>query len=184
MKFLKYKFAAFFSHHMGLEVPMKPFSAVDHAGLIAGGRPGRFLTSRLKGADRIGILTGILYLKKGMPRASRDDLQAAAIATLEELSAVKSVPVSKCVKDNGWETEPVTFEDMKLQIQRTVYEIFGTSKFTESDFERPFAPSLKANYTSARSDLGTFGTLLDEGLLQEDADEWAEPMFLSEKKSV
>jgi hypothetical protein len=182
MKFLKYKFAAYFSHHMGLEIPPKPFEVDDHTGVIASGRPGRFLTARIKGSDRIGILTGILYLKKGMPRASKDDLQAAAIATLNELSSVKAVPVSKCVKNDGWSDVPITLEVMLDQIRRTVYEIFGGHKFYEADFEKPFAPSLRANYTSSRSAFGTFGTLFDDGLLREDASQWIEPMFLSEVK--
>nr|UQB76056.1 RNA-dependent RNA polymerase [Flumine narna-like virus 58] len=54
---------------------------------------------------------------------------------------------------------------MLEQLRRTTFEVFGRAKMTEKDLFKPYAPSIRANFTDARSDFGTLGSLVDRKLL-------------------
>jgi len=179
MKFLKYKFSAFFSYHLRGELPKAPFDVPDHPGHVIGGSAGRFLSLQLRGmrpgSPRKNFITalelcvGVLYLKKGMPRASEADLAAACLKTSKVLTETQRLPTC----DIPYLDRTVQFPDILKQIQRTCVEIVRTappgmvSEFGPSVLHRPYAPSIKANVVDNRMNFGTLGTLFREGFIVE-----------------
>jgi hypothetical protein len=170
MKFLKYKFFSFFSHHLGGPLPKKPFDLPDDPGQLLSSTGGRFIKRimRSPGARRFAV--GVLYLKKAMPRADEAMLEEARQETKKFLTEDHPVPPCTVVDFSG---EPVALSHILEQVRRTVREICrprrGQPKFRidESVLHHPYAPSVKANYVDTRSRLGTFGTLFNEGFLEE-----------------
>jgi hypothetical protein len=169
IKFLKYKLAAFFSDFLQVELPPKPFDVEDHSMHLVGGRCGRFIHQLLKTDRALSFATGILYSKKGMPRPDEQMLAAALIATKKVLTTLRPVPVSAILVSDltSWESEtrPLSLIDMGDEVERTCMEVFRGYKLSEEDLHREFAPSVKATYTSSRSKLGTFGDLVESGLI-------------------
>jgi hypothetical protein len=105
-------------------------------------------------ADSFAV--GILYSKKGMPRPEKDALEQASVSTKKTLTTGKAVPFSPF-------TDKVR---LAVEIRRSCTEIFKR-RITVADLEKPYAPSIKANYVDSRSDFGTFGTLMDEAMLMD-----------------
>jgi len=167
MKFLKYKISAFFSIVLGEVLPPCPFSTRDNPLHLIGGRAGRFVSKILKTSSRLQFATGILYLKKGLARPGKKELDAAVSATKKVLTNLRNVPVPTIDFIDDWDNqlEPLTLTDMSYQIRRTVRDVFVGHKITERDLHKPYAPSIKANYVDSRSKFGTFGTLVDVGLI-------------------
>lgn len=158
MKFLKYKFAAFFSFVINDKLPPKPFTQDDLPSSLVGSSAGRFIRCMLKKKNRLEFAIGILYLKKGMPRPDDKAVEKQAIKTYELLTSTHEP--SQCVFDDI----EYTVDDLIIEVQRTARELFDNTEMTESDLHTPYAPSVKANYTMARSDLGTFGTLTNKSV--------------------
>jgi hypothetical protein len=175
IKFLKYKLAAFFSDFLGVVVPKQPFKHPDHPMLLLGGRGARFIRKILKTDRALSFATGILYLKKGMPRPDESMLEAARIATKEVLTHPRPIPVSRILVNDqtAWEEpwRPLSLEDMADEVRRTCFEVFRGHKFTEEDMHKMYAPSVKASYTSNRSALGTYGDLIESGLITDITDQ-------------
>jgi len=161
MKFLKYKFSAFFSYYLQVELPKAPFPVRDHPGILLGGTGCRFMRKVLRGPDSLQFATGVLYLKKGMPRALESELKAAIEKTKKVLTTHQPLPV---IPDC-----PASFGELLEECRRTVREVFHHDgkfvKFTERDLLRPCAPSIKACYQAGRGELGTFGCLIRDGYL-------------------
>jgi len=169
IKFLKYKLAAFFSDFLDVELPPKPFDVPDHAMHLVGGRAGRFIHQLLKTDRALSFATGVLYSKKGLPRPDEQMLAAALIATKKVLTTPRPVPVSSImVSDHeSWDDiqRPLSLADMAKEVERTCMEVFGGHKLTEEQLHKEYAPSVKATYTASRSKLGTFGDLVQAGLI-------------------
>lgn len=161
MKFLKYKFSAFFASYLGGDMPKAPFPVPDHPSMLLGSTGGRFIRKMMLPRDELSLefAIGVLYLKKASPRALDREIAAALEKCKWVLTTPQPIPqLPNC---------PVTFDDLRAECRRTVREIFrpeGTKvRFTLEDLHRPFAPSLRANVRSRRCDLGTFGQLRDQG---------------------
>jgi len=176
MKFLKYKFAAFFSHHLGGALPACPFDVPDHPSDLLGSTGGRFIRRVMRSPEAFEFALGILYIKKAMPRADEADLKKACLDTKKILTTLHPVPVSKV----PYRDRVVQLLDVKEQVRRTCVEICRATpgkvkpRIDEKVLHKPQAPSIKANYTSSRARLGTFGDLRKDGYLgvdQYDADE-------------
>jgi hypothetical protein len=175
IKFLKYKTAAFFSDFLGTELPPRPFdSETDHPMHLVGGTAGRFITQLMKTPHAMSFAVGVLYLKKGLPRPDEQQLQAAIIATKKVLTSPRPVPISQIQVPNPdlWsdtDSLPLSLDHMDLECDRVVDEIFtGHRLDVVKDLERrPCAASTKASVTSARSAFGTYGDLIDLGLIED-----------------
>jgi len=157
MKFLKYKFAAFFSFVIKDELPPKPFTQEDNPSHLVGGSAGRFIRLQLRKKDRLEFATGILYLKKGMPRPNKLAVEKQTLKTYELLTTTHEPEM--CVVNS----KKFTINHIIHEVQRTASELFYQYPIHESDLHIPYAPSVKANYVDSRRDLGTFGTLIDYG---------------------
>jgi len=151
IKFLKYKLAAFMSHHLGGTLPEKPFSVEDHPNQLAGSSLGRFFRLIAETDRARSFAVGILYSKKGMPRPEKDALEQALVSTKKVLTTTKPTPSSP------FSSKAVIAEE----VRRTCMEVFK-SRIRDTDFYHPYAPSVKANYVDSRSKFGTFGTLMDD----------------------
>jgi hypothetical protein len=181
IKFLKYKFAAFFSHYLKLELPPCPFPKTmlafgDCPGILVGGRAGRFLNRMMKGKNGLELAVSLLYMKKGLPRPDEEDLFVATVETFKVLTEEHPVipthlKVPHFSEDAMWEevnpTRPFGMEDLRLEVVRTIQEVFKGHEITDEDLHRPYAPSVKSNYLKTRLGLGTFGALLEHGYLSD-----------------
>jgi hypothetical protein len=171
MKFLKYKLSSFFSDFLQVELPPCPFTIPDHPMHLVGGSAGRFVYQVMKTDRALSFATGVLYLKKGMPRPDEQLLAKALVATKKVLTTPRPVPVSEIMISDGesWDrvARPVTLDDMAVQVRRTCREVFGGYTITSKDLHYPRAPSIRADYVSSRSKFGTFGSLIDEGLIKD-----------------
>jgi len=155
IKFLKYKLAAFMSYHLDNPLPKKPFSGDDLPNQLAGGSLGRFIKLKFEDPEiAIQFCVGVLYLKKGMPRPTDLALEQAKMETKKVLTSVQQPHASP------FSSTAVIAEE----VRRTCVEIF-TRRIRRKDLEKPYAPSVKANYVDSRSKFGTFGTLMDEHFL-------------------
>jgi hypothetical protein len=167
IKFLKYKTSAFFSNYLETEPPARPFPVDDSPAFLACGRLGRWMCMIMRTPMAPGFATGILYLKKGMPRPGPDALSKALASTKKVLTTRNPGPLSDFLSRSR----------LIEELQRTTREIFQGQHMTEEDLLRPYAPSIRANYTDSRSDFGTLGSLYDAGLLEFQADSNAYPPY-------
>jgi len=170
IKFLKYKQAAFFAHYLGGPIPEKPFARMDHPSDLLGSTAGRFIRRIMKGPHALEFAEGVLYAKKAMPRPQQSDLDTAKAATKIVLTTTHTVPESKV----PYKGRTVQLSDITQQVERTCREICsrggaegGYVTIDDAVLHHPYAPSIRANYTTARSKLGTFGDLIDDGYIQE-----------------
>jgi hypothetical protein len=159
IKFMKYKLAAFMSYHLGNELPEKPFSVADHPNLLAGGSFGRFTNLLMKGPQKLSFAVAVLYSKKGMPKPGEEALNKAKIDTLKVLTTVKDRP------DSEFSSQKRILEE----ISRTVREVFRR-RITPAELRKPYAPSIRSNYTSTRNEFGTAGTLYEESFIMNRVD--------------
>jgi len=157
IKYLKYKFSAFFSYYLENEIPLKPFEARDDPSKIAGGVLGRWLRKQMCTDRAPDLALGILMLKKGLPRPGPDALAKAIVSTKIMLTTPHpTAPSDYCDR-------PALLQELR----RTVRETLSGHHMTEKDLHHPYAPSIRANYTDSRSQFGTLGTLVDRGMLKE-----------------
>jgi hypothetical protein len=159
IKFLKYKLSAFMSHFLDGELPDKPFKAPDAPQQIAGGSLGRFIRLLMTGPQSSEIAVGILYMKKGFPRPEESALQQALLDTKKVLTEKKPVPHCPFI----------SFQGSLEEIDRTVGEIFHFNRFTPEVLDHPYTASIKSNFVDTRKEFGTYGTLIDLGLIKDAA---------------
>jgi hypothetical protein len=136
------------------ELPEKPFSEEDKPNLLACGSLGRFILKTVRGKLSYSFRCSILYLKKGFDRPDSKYVKKAVAEAKLMLTTPHPGPASE------WMSRERVF----YEARRTVREIFK-KKITQQDLEKPFAPSIKANYVDSRSEFGTFGTLIEKGLI-------------------
>jgi hypothetical protein len=160
MKFLKYKYAAFFAHHLGGEVPLPPFTTPDHPSHLMGGSAGRFIRKMLLSPKALQFAIGVLYLKKGAPRPDQAALLEGKKKAFKALTTKQPPPPPFILPDG------TTFSllDLKEQIRRTCVELTRDVvkrgvRVDESILHKPFAPSIRANFERGRHQFGTLGSL-------------------------
>lgn len=190
VKFMKYKLAAWFSAHLEQDPPPRPkgLSEADKALTLLGGACGRMARLHMRKYPVVGsrrtdetALTGMEFLntvlnsKKGMPRLGPEDLKAAELATVEELTTTR--PDKEAIelkpneawgdmKDNSVMTK-VNLMNLIIQIKRTVREIFKEEdRMGDADRVIKSLPSGSANYNNTRANGGGVGALFDSGVLE------------------
>jgi len=174
MKIAKYKLAAFFSVHLGLTLPAKPFNARDEPGILLGGVAHLWLKRFMRQTDKsnkISFLQTIKQTKKGMPRPSKEELELAKVKTIEKLTTQPSQD-PPCLLVKAWE-EAEDFEfstklDINLnlytaqaQLERRVDELFREKTLSYSDRVKAQFPSTSATYNRSRSERGALGEILE-----------------------
>jgi hypothetical protein len=184
IKVLKYKTSAFFAHHNDQQLPVCPGdSSIDKPEVILGGEVGRWIKVYMyqsTATEKLEFTTSILQSKKGMPRPSDNDLQAAVEKTEKVLTTKnpgKEVQRKGSALISWADSEKlhpkIDFflhrENVKVQLRRTVRELFKkTDKpFTAADRVKSFFPSTSANYIKSRSGLGCIGTIFDHPKIME-----------------
>jgi len=131
----------------------------------------------IRGLDRKlawEFAVGLLFLKKGLPRPDQSDLEKALQDTFSVLTTVKEVPTSgipnvKEIDDliDRSKIRDIDLSDLEGEVRRTVREVFDGYTITDDDLHKPYAPTVKANYVSTRSDLGTFGEFISQGIVED-----------------
>jgi hypothetical protein len=155
IKFLKYKFSAFMSFYLDQEeMPEKPFTQPDAPNQLAGGALGRFIRLTVKGPNSWDFRVSLLMIKKGLPKPDESFLDKAIIDTKNILTQPHPVIQSRYS----------SYRRVLYEAERTVREVF-TRRITDADLRKPYVPSIRANYTDSRSRFGTFGTLMDMGVI-------------------
>ena len=154
IKFLKYKLSSFMAFFLDNELPDKPFQEEDKPNMLACGSLGRFFLKIVRGRLSYSLRCSVLKLKKGFDRPDSDYVR----------NAVQEAKLMLTTEHPGPASEWISRERVFYEARRTVREIFK-KKITQQDLEHPYAPSVKANYVDSRSEFGTFGTLIEKGLL-------------------
>lgn len=178
MKLCKFKLAAFYQYAQrdlleDKQLPPCPFPLTrQHPLHLLGGRAGRFMRRMIRPTNpaRQEFLSSLLLVKTGMPRPGKEELLKAAKKTLEALTTPRRIFVNRIP-----ETVPegrgrlhglLSHSELVEQVRRTAREIFARATFKTSDLlARPIVPTFSANYVRSRREFGTFGELLDTGLL-------------------
>jgi hypothetical protein len=171
MKVAKYKLAAFFSYHASQPLPPCPFDHPDKPGHLLGGGKGRWLLKMLKDpSQKFSLLASIKQTKKGMPRPTAEQLKIAEQDFIKEMTQHLHQEKPGCLFSWSELTElpddyPIEVnlnrETVKVQIDRTVNEIFRGKIYDLAERVKPFFPSTSANYINSRSGLGAIGTILE-----------------------
>lgn len=173
----KYKAAAFFSHHKGLELPPWPFSPTHpafptnhslEASVLLGGKFRRWqsLLSFLT-PDKFSSFVASVSIgwKKGCPRPDEEVVDLGVRSTFKILTTPPAAPRWADAKENFLDLDA---KDLTDEVVRTVEELFKGVSFPRPWGEvKPFFPSTSANYINTRSELGAVGYLLrdNKGLL-------------------
>jgi len=173
MTVFKWKLAAYYSAHKGLDLPEKKFTAPDNPKFLLGGVAGRWARTVLNGPNKESFLVSIKQSKKGMFRPDEAALKKGEYETFLALTRPPHhTPLRSLV---AWADEEhvhpkvetlLSQHTMQEQLRRTVREIF-TEKMTWSDRVRPFCPSTSANYNRSRSRGGALGEILEHPALLE-----------------
>jgi len=183
MKLQKYKLAAFLAYWSGNQLPEKPSQegswSTDDAKVMIGGLAARFIQSKYRKCSTPednenfqGMVYSMAQGKKGMPRASKDMINAAVAKTVDTLcnptkvEKTRSLAVDWADVSKEMRNIPLglTDENLILQIKRTVIELFGKKNGKRLDINKvlpqePYMPSFNATYSQSRSGLGQFGAL-------------------------
>jgi hypothetical protein len=178
--FMKYKLAAFYAaaHTIYLQdnqdIPPQPFSQIDTAHVILGGRAYKFV-QYLARNDRVmfkSLITTVLNSKKGMPRPDELMLRKGEADTAKSLTTEPIAPPkvnllswadqSECTNNLINEKSDLTDQLLESELRRTVKEIFAGEHYTDSDRYNPFFPSTSANYINSRSKGGAVGFIMQD----------------------
>lgn len=180
MKLCKYKLAVFYQYAQkdlleDKQLPPSPLkNTTSHPLHLLGGRAGRFLRRMIRKTAplRQVLLSSLLLIKTGMPRPDKDALLQAAQKTLAALVTPRRTEwihkpvVVPGLGDYRRRHGIVSFAELEEQVRRTAREFFSGVRFGNHDlFATPITPSFSACYVRSRRAFGTFGELLDEGLL-------------------
>jgi len=191
-KLFKWKFCAFFSYHMGQEIPICKFARNDSKDLRQVFKPWfllggivhdfhNYMESHMP-EQFFEFLTSILHLKKGCPRMDVELVEAQIKATVEKLTTEPPEPSFSLgldlslepnfdkASDPGFEKN-VGCDLLKLALEkesviadlvRTVDEIFGGKRLPWTALLEPFFPSCSAHYINSRSEGGAAGVLFTD----------------------
>jgi hypothetical protein len=173
----KYKLAAFFSFHMGQELPKCPVvGSTDNPGILLSGRAYRWqrYVLTLNEDTKFYFLSSIKYAKRAMPRPPREVLEQSALETVIALTSERKQ--KKFIETMRWAdineialrrrnnqiVGHLTLDTAKEQLRRTVRELFKDCRYTIEDRLRPFFPSTSANYIRSRAMSGAVGACLED----------------------
>jgi hypothetical protein len=172
MKFVKYKIAAFYSFHKKQQLPKisQDVLSVDKPGIILGGKAYKWFNIQInRGIDLEGLITSVLYSKKGMPRPNKTLLKLAEKDAFEKLTTAPLLPLESLI---DWADIPdrlssrvitsLSQQTVHAQIVRTVKEIFDGQSYDDSHRVEPFFPSTSANYINTRGLGGAVGCILED----------------------
>jgi hypothetical protein len=188
VKFFKWKFAAYFAYVRQEDIPERPDFTYEENVLFShihflGGSFHDFLVSlKANNPNRyMQFVDSTQQLKKSMPAVSKSMIEKAEKDTMLELTLPKdeilqldnlNVHFDEVRNKTDKISElynPVDFvvcmEDVKLQLRRTVTEIFQNEELRYSDIIEPFFPSTSGNYNWVRRYGGTVGLFSEYGLM-------------------
>lgn len=166
----KYKAAAFFSAHKGIELPNFPFKLTettpqDNPKFLLGGKFRTFQRHlQLKHPDRFDSYLASVSIgwKKGCPRPD-EEVVAAGVSKTFKILTTSEEKKSACWADQKENNILFDEDDMKEEIRRTVRELFHQHPCPNPMADpKPFMPSTSANYINSRSQLGAIGYFLKE----------------------
>jgi hypothetical protein len=179
MKVAKYKLAAFYSFHRKQPIPIPPWSESDNPndkpGILFSGSLGRWLSARIKGADRQEILQSIKQSKKGMPRPTTEMLKEEVIKFNREMTEEQN-DTNKREFIGQWAdyinlpndiNTTMDKPNCEAELRRTVVELFRGKVMTIEDRIKEFFPSTSANYINNQKNAGAVGTILEHATLLE-----------------
>jgi hypothetical protein len=183
---IKYKLAAFFSFHMGQELPPKPKNwptvgldgvQKELPGVLIGSRCYPFVREYLfkcSFPERAAFLFSVLQSKKGMPVVEDEVIRKKEVQAVEKLTAPAPVISSQFLipwsDSDGLPAKLSTGLNRfsaEEQLRRTVREVFGEAKYTDLDRINPYFPSTSSTYNNTIKEGGQVGVLLDDEELLE-----------------
>jgi len=210
LKLFKYKLNAFFSYYIESPLPVSPFSPEfrDDPAVLIGGYARKRLRQlihskfqsryiRLDSMRKLGpaqenlasFLTGVLYIKKALPRPRDEDVKKEVQKTIDGLFGLAPTPCNhlssicpcqKCCRyfrdpENGWDElfpddkfdwqnghVSMCQDSLEFQLKRTVFELFKGKTFGPDEAFTPIFPSTKANVEYRRKDGGGVAALFAE----------------------
>jgi hypothetical protein len=169
MSYFKYKIAAFFASHRRQVLPPFPVNIEhdDDPSVILGGKAKRWFDSLSQDRREI-IALSVLNSKRGFPRASSDDLAAAAEETFKVLTSPSLDPADK--ETASWADESeidsmLSKRNLKSYLTRVIEEVFRNKSYTHEDTMEPLFPSTNANYNNTRTKAGTVGEIMRHEVL-------------------
>lgn len=180
MKTTKYKLSAFYTFAMSDELvdkqlPENPHKTTQsHPLHLLGGRGGRYFHRMIRrnNALRDSFLSSVLLVKTGMPRPDKKFLAESAKKMVEAIVTQRKPiwiekPVPIPVPGPLPSSSSGTFAQLEEEVKKIVQETFGGVRFTGPDLLENFiTPSFSANYIRSRKGFGTFGELMERGMLR------------------
>lgn len=183
VKFLKWKFAAYFSFYMKEDIPEKPdfkwperhgkVSAFFSETVLLGGyledlicslrlkKNGRFYKRSL----RLSFLISTQQLKKVMPSVPLDFIEESVNKTVVELTSPPVThPGIEILSELGYDIK-IDRSFIEQELRRTISEIFDGKFISEEELFEPFFPSTSANYINSRGECGSLNILYEKSLL-------------------
>jgi len=173
MAYFKYKIAAFYASVRQQDMPPLPEGLEqgdDDPRVLIGGNVRKWFVGLIRGPEgykkQCAIALSILESKRGFPRASEDDLVAAAVESFETLTRKTEDPSPRegvnwgDSEENEVQTS-INKENLKFWITKVVEETYGGKEYTVEDTMEPMFPSTKANYNNTRSKAGTVGEIMN-----------------------
>jgi hypothetical protein len=167
IKLLKYKCNAFYSFWTNQSVPTPPFDMKSNKpSVLFGGRVFMAMKRRfhrLPKPRQLSFLMSILQAKKGFERPSEKVVEKGVRDTFDVLTVQQAYPAPSRVSFDWGTSTPqrnrvehgLNEDRVRDQLIRTVREFFSDVKIDEN--QDLGLPSTSANYTTARSKLGTYG---------------------------
>jgi hypothetical protein len=178
MKILKFRTAAFYSYWMGQTIPECPYqfesgSLYEHHGHFFGGPFYKWLKMKMAISTELvrdSVALTFLQSKKGMPRATKEEVREAEKKAFKTMTTPKVLPTNRCFIPPNlhhpayMSHTPVHAVDglanctgLKVGIRRTVRQLFKNMKFSLNDLTKPYIPSTSSNYNRSRGGHGTIG---------------------------
>jgi hypothetical protein len=191
MAVMKWKLAAFYSQAHDQTPPTRPngLNEGEKANHLLGGGHGRWLRNALRSWSpmrRESLLMSILMSKKGMPRPSRKEVDAAETEFPVKMTKKVEDDSNKLIALVSWAEQSdahpkvettLTKSTMCAQLKRTVVELLRSRKrggpadqYNDEARYQSFVPSTSANYVASRRQGGALGYFLD----RDDGARWLE----------
>jgi hypothetical protein len=180
-KFMKWKFAAFYSaaRTIFMKDPqdIAPSILTDHKidtpHILLGGRAYSFM--RKMARENIArfeeFITSLLFAKKGLPRPDALLVRQGEVEAFSKLTTARPQDPAKDMFSwadmNEFEHNSVrdkkcylNMDLMKSELERTVIELFEGHKYSDTDRTSIFFPSTSANYINSRTGGGAVGHIM------------------------
>jgi hypothetical protein len=168
VKLFKYKIVAHSAFLMNQPPPLEidlPEYLIGLPHMILGGKFYSWVRS-LNRTQRFQLGVSILSCKAGCPAVTKEQIMEAERDNVIKMSTKKrfySTPLP--IPEVRNRTRCIEKHHVRTHIDKSVKRLVGSTKFSYEEYSKPFLASVNSNYTSTRSQLGTLGTLEEEGLL-------------------